>query len=458
MKQKKSQFIFSNFDSKTANQTYNDKLIPKFHYNVDLNFNNISSANSFTSILNSYFTNDEIDYIKQNHKDIVESIIDIEIYEYFDTIADKYCNRVFFIDNNYKLLEYLNKNFINTSSIKFTTKPNVYFDNGQIYFFCDDFLCYIDKNNAPIISTSSVNITSFAIFSNKIIFTTTYDKFSLYISNENKLENLQNNLTHYSVLNFNKSYGEILKIFIIKNKLYVFQKYKISYLNISSTDLIPITICELSYKIYKNTIVLNENYIYFNTTNGLFIFDGSDTKEIHTHILKNTIPSTEDYACVHNGYYYLKTTIKINNINCDAVIELSESNNPIIYKINDISYLKTINHSLAHFLIAITSDGKLLTLSNNKIYNDDRYIKFNKLTFNSTLVKHITKIKIINEGYFTLNIISDMATRKYNIEDNFEIINIDIPGHIFEFEIMSNYIFDIESIFIEVNTIEDIND
>ncbi len=458
MKIKKSNYIFSNFNKELSTKITSLELTPKIFHNIDLNNNTIKPANAFSNFFETYFNNDNYLNLKNNYPKILESIIDIHIYEFYDILLNTYKTRLFFIDNSYNLLEYTNNAFYHFEVINFKTKPIVYFKNNKIYFYTDDFKCYIEEEGNPIILNSAANIFSFLKIGEELFFSLKYDKYNIFYTIDDYLENIQSDTSLFSKLSVNTQYGEIIKIANIKNKIYIFQKYKISYINSSKENYSLMDICDLNFIVYPNTISSNESYIFFNTSNGLYIFDGNDIKPIQISLFKKIFPNNNDVSIFYNGYYYLKTTLKIKQNKNEALLKLNEEDSPVIYKINDIKELQTIKNNSNYTLMLILNNGNILNYSNNQVISGDKYIKFNKITFNTPSLKHISKIKVFNTGICSIVITSDLTKASYNIEDNFLIDNINIAGHIFQFEIESDYDFNIEAISLEINIIEDLND
>lgn len=433
-------------------------MVPQVHYNIDLNFDCIESVDGFTNFFSTYFSAEEMSYLNDNFANILSSIINFYPYEFYDIISKTYKTRLFFIDSNYNLLEYTNSNFININSIKFSQQPNILLKDNKIYFYDEDFMCYIECDNNLVISSVSASITSFVCSGEELFFIDARDKFNIYYTQKDYLENLQNNLLMFSKISVCPTYGEILKIVNIKNKIYVFQKYKISYIYTNSNNHYLIDVIKINHTIYPNTISANESYIYYSSSNGLFIFDGNETKNIHSLLFNTINTSFEDSGTFFNGYYYLKTSKIENDKKYDLVLRLNENTNPIIYKTSDITSIKTIKSNSIYALVLLKNNGEILYFDNSSTISNEKYIKFNKITFNSYFLKNISSLKIFNKGKFTLIINSDLQKATYEIENNFSIDNINIPGHIFEFEIKSNNNFKIENIFVELNVIEDSND
>ena len=75
MKQKKNNYIFSNFNKPLSSKIFNNELTPNFHYNISLNNNHIESANGFCDFFKSYFSEEEYYDFIENSANILKSII-----------------------------------------------------------------------------------------------------------------------------------------------------------------------------------------------------------------------------------------------------------------------------------------------------------------------------------------------------------------------------------------------
>ena len=454
MKIKKNNFIFSNFNKPLSNKISTNELIPSMHINIDLNHNYITSANSFDYLLANLFTKEEYDFVKLNHGEILKNLIDVQIYEYFEEVSGNNKRRFFFLDKELNLLEYINKSFIYLTDVKFKSKPKVIIHNNIIHFYDANTLCYVDGSSSPIISTTSCHVTSCVNVRNILYFSIANDKHNIYISPNENLANLYYDTSLYLKTPINKNFGEPLKIVNIKHKVYIFQKYGIFYID-SSNDYTLINVCDINCKILKNTISSNESYIYFATTNGIYIFDGNDVKKIYSNISNIVMLDDSNIGLSYNNHYYLKTNTKDNGL--DVIVKIDTDDSPIFYNIGKLSNIYLIKTNSFYNLIAVTSDYKFLCYGSHNCFNE-KYIKFNKLTFNTPSLKHVTSIKVLCSGKFTIKISSETSSKTLLIENNTLISNIDIPGYVYDIEINTNDFFKIECIMFDVNIIEDIND
>lgn len=458
MKQKKIHFNFSNFNKSLSNQIYDNELVPNKYYNIDLNTNTISPAEDFSNYYEKIFSKDEYIFMKNNYKSILDNILNFQIYEYYDTFSNSYKVRYFFIDNTYNLLEYSNKVFNNFNIPNFTQIPLIINNDNNIYFYCNEFLCYISGENAPIISTTSTLISNYVNFKNELFFTNTNDKYTIYITPKTNLENIYSDLSLYTKLTTNPNNGEILKLANIKNKLYIFQEYNISYIEINAKNYNLIDIFNIDCKIIKESISKNESYIYFQTTNGVYIFDGNDIEKIHATLFQNIKPSNNDIGLTYNNAYFLKTTYSDNISSYDIIIKITNNQIPVIYKPGNIENLFLFKTHSHYDLIIKNQNSEFLFFNKNLSCKKEKYLKFNKITFNSSIKKYISKISILGTGKYIIKILSDISNKNFSLENNSHLTNINIPGSVFEFEIFSNLDFEIESIFITLDIIEESND
>ena len=97
MKQRKYNFIFSNFNKPLSTKTFTNELVPLVHYNINLNFDCIESVDGFTNFFSTYFSAEEMSYLNDNFTNILSSIINFYPYEFYDIISKTYKTRLFFI-------------------------------------------------------------------------------------------------------------------------------------------------------------------------------------------------------------------------------------------------------------------------------------------------------------------------------------------------------------------------
>lgn len=462
MKQIYKKYLFSNFSENwTDSKIYQNKLF----YNESLNINTTKNIIEPTKNFSNYFEkkianpNQYVDFINK-YKEILQKIIYLTDYEFFDEIEEKRTIRYFLLDNEYSLYEvdFLKAEIIDFG-YKFKAIPNIIKEDGYVYFFTDLGVLIVDGINRPQIFEGVLNIRQYEYFDENLFFVSKEDDFNVYYCEKTQLINLSNNTNYYKKISFNNLGGKILKILKYKDELFIFQQYKISSFNLYATKNI-ITNYVFNSKIIENTIALVDNKIVFLTKNGFKVFDGSNCNSLFFGL--------EDYinfdfekifAFVFNDKYYINLECKINTEYKNVLLEIFSENEKLnfYYFEKDINNFSLIRNSNGYeSLLFVGEENKVLSLDGAKFSENFKYIKFNKISFDNSEKKQIQVIKLISSGNFKMKIKSDIDEFVIEVFEGVSDYKLNLNGHIFELSVESYDDFSISSILIEVMTIEDV--
>ena len=313
----------------------------------------------------------------------------------------------------------------------------------------DDTLIIIENENAPMQCSPNSNIKDFVDCNNVLYFITYDENYKLFYTEKTQLFNISNDLSIYDSIDLDAKYGKVLKAVVFNEKIYVFQQYKITKIEEKNLDCTTHHTCEINCNIFDKSIQVFDDYIVFLNSRGIILFDGNDIQIAYEiYILENNLISSVTYD---NNYYffdgkYLREFDLFKNIISNFKVE------------NLINFYTIKNVTEYKFLTVVNNDNKYLIyyLNNTNKNNSLKYIKFNKLIFETNELKTINSIKFTSKNKFNLKIKSDTSECSFFANfDNFYIKNVGISGHFFEFEFLSEDYFLIDSIFFTVSTLED---
>ena len=452
MNQSKKTYLYTNFkQSPNKHLTLNDLAIQS-SYNLSLKNNIIEPSANFSSVFQDIFSENEYQNLIKNSSDFLKEIYHLEIYEYINN--NNISNfRIFVLDKNFNLYEYSkNKQSFLSHSIKFSSFPKIFKNSNSLIFSSNnDKMVFIEQETNPITITPSPSIETYAIVEDTIYFTSQNNKYRVYYATNSSLLNISDELNNYNGFDFEIEKGEIVCIFNFNKKLYVVQQYRISKLEITSSNSSFINCCTCSFKIYKNSACLFEDYIIFNSSAGIFKFDGNDIKFIFGDITK-CLELENSIGVSYNNKYYLKTKFSDDefNILTDVLIEFDPENESYeIFSVGNISLIYTVSTSIHYYLIAITDEDNSLSVAYlDKLSKSTqlKYLQTNKFSFNSPTLKYIKDIYVSGYGSFDIVIKSDLDQKTIQMNKNLKFSNLSLPGHIFQLLIVGDSYFSIESI------------
>lgn len=452
MKQTNKYFLFSNFKDELLKHTTKNELTIHTALNVTAQNNIIEPTNAFVPLINKILKNKNLEIYFNTNESLVNHILWIGPYQYFNNDLYSFKTRLFAISQGLYLYEFdFETNKFNSTNIQFYSYPQIFtLNNSLIFNSINDKTVEIVNAEQPVVFASP--LTFYCEYSNMIIFSKNNEMFNVCISTNTDIKECLNDEIIISTFEFKAEDGLILKIMPFGNSLIVFQQYKISKLTFSNASWKQSVVCVINVKIVPETICLVNDNIMFCSSKDMFIFDGSNIKQLYQNLTINCYLGGSNAVC-HDNKYYLNTWLKMQPLNENVLIEFDIQNNKFkIYEIGNIANLYTIKTPGFYHLCAvpiINNKCRVKTLDYSLTAIDHMHIKFNKISFDSSLRKFLKNIKFQAIGDFVFTIRSENDYIRFNAKDNFEINDIALPAHCFQFEIDADGPFEIESIFVE---------
>lgn len=455
MKQTKKNYIFNNFSYKLTNGTSKDKLTTNSFKNISFDNEKISSYCPFQNLFDYLFDEEFTNKIKNNND--LSNFLEYFVYEYKESNVFNF--RLFAINSNYELFELDKNNFtFNVLNIKFISKPNYFHYNNMLLILDKSENMYIINYNNEISSFAPIpQVDKFTYFDNSILFFTINNNSQyVYCIENTELYSLNNNLEYYNKIKLNETYGSVLDIININEKIYVVQQYAISRLISSNNQYYIRTICYTS-KIIENSIYSYNDNIYFLTDSGLNIFNGSNTNNILPELSKKLLFIGNVNPVLFNSKYY--AYLFYVNTSQPILLEISLDN--LNYNLFDIGKIYNMNiiQTNNYYLFAIKTNTETIIFNDNKTLENIYYVRFNKLLFNTDLLKTINTLFIESTGSFSLTINSNNKSKTFEVnESNKMFPHIGLSGYNFDIEITSDKYFSIESLHFKITEIGDYYD
>lgn len=461
MKQIKKNFLFSNFNSDIENRKIlkSDLKIESI-YNLTAEHGRIEPTLAFTNFFENLIPNESYQTFSSENIELLNKIIYTTIYEYEDENSHEIEKRIFALDSSFYLYE-LNFTTLkfNSLNISFSEFPTVIKQNGKLYFFLhNETFVLVYGNCNPICLTAMPNLTNFCNCNEKAFFTVKDNSFKIYFTEECEIEDLSDEIENYEYISLNPDGGKVLKLITYKENTFVVQQYRISKIYSNSKEIKLQVICDTKSKIFDKTICQIDDNIVFLSTAGLFVFDGNDIKQVFKNITNNLCRSHFN-SISFNNKYYLATKYYINELSEDVLIEFDFENMSCNFsKIGYIENLYSIkSYNFYELLIVIKNenDYKIFRQNQNKLCQIEKYIKFNRISFDDQNTKILNSLKLSSGGQFILNIKSEIDEVSFKVYESCEINNIGLKGQWFEFEIVSEQVFWIDAILIGINFVEE---
>lgn len=462
MKSSINNYFFSNFENKISpRSTTKNSLSIRNIYNLTTENNVIEPLYNFSNLLKYLVGAESYSVLFTSYYEIINNCQDIIIYEFFNDESGFVATRIFLIDKNYKLYEIdVNQLKIIDFELSFLQKPKILKIENKLYLYnYNDLFLMISDNSYPLIVSNPPNISSYVNYHGLSLFSVIEQKFSIFVATVSNFIDIESNLSPYSCINLCPELGEVKKIIIYKDNLYVIQQFGISKITVSNNNFKLQSYCSIQSEIYEKTIALIDDFVIFYTTSGLYIFDGNDIKQIFKNVVKN-FASAEFIGITFNNKYYIKTRYYINDIAEHVIIEFDVENDCCnIFKIGEttsLDIIQTLNH---YYLVTTVKDNnsnyKILYLDKSLINQNEKYIQFNKLSFDDNIFKVVNEIKIQAIGSYKVIISSDIQSSYFELEGDAYVRNIGLKGQIFEMEIKSDRGFLIESILLRTSQIQE---
>ncbi len=434
----------SNF--KFNNNASDDNLQIEYFENINLDNGEITSELKQGDLFYDLFGEVISNQIKNINNELLNKTIEIIPYEYFDEIINNKILRLFILTNNYELYELDNESYLFKVIHQFTNKPNIIFNKSNLYYFDKNECMIVDLSNLVLIENLP-QINSYVEYNNQLFFTTDAP-FNIFQCEEIEFKNLSNNLNIYNNYKTNLENGEILKVILLKNKLYAITEYTILKYDSDYDKFIKQN--DLKLCIYKNTIEIIDNKVLFYTTNGLYSFDGNNIELTSNSLLD--INKNAKSVCFNQNYYIFSP----NHVN--FLYKFNLQNNYLIpLKLNNIKNFYVISsNSIYNLCICqlIENTYKNITLYN---LNSNSFIKqqlaFKSSFFGSAKTKQIKNIILKSEGEFLFTIKSDISETCFYVSSPTSFRNLSLNGNIFTIEISTQNYFKLKSILIEYSEV-----
>lgn len=448
----KTKYIsFSNFKFNHSNINNDDKnLVIEDLYNINTNNGCIQSEINLNNIISELFNDDIANNIKSNNLEVLSTFVKIIPYEYFNENSLKTEVRLFGITNNYKLYELNKDTCIFEEKYLFEHIPKDILSENILYIFDINNKCVIVENENILSIENIPYIETFSSDFNYLYFTTNKNPSKILITEKCHLKNISTNLNQYSFLQTTIEDGPIYKIVNIKDNIYIITQYSI--LRLDNKNNILIKQNSLNLQIYKNSINQIDDYIIFYSTNGLYTFDGSDIKQIFPNCLN--VDKSAIFICFNHNLYILSEFLK----NIIYKYSLTDNQLSIINceSINNIYPIKTFSNYNICINQLITNNYKTNVLySKLKPIQSNQYVKFKTTFLGTDKEKQIKNLHINCSGDFTLKISSNFTESHFNISNSTSLSNLLLNGTFFNFEIISNSYFKLNSILLCYDEIGD---
>lgn len=440
----KSQF-YSDFKYNPINtlNTYNNLLIND-SFNINTENNTIKSCGFQSDLFKQLFNAEIAEDIKSNNFELLKSITKIIPYEYFNEINNCFENRIFALDESFSFYEL----DLNSHSLKniytFISNPKIIQSDDILYFFDEDNKCVLIENSNLLTVEELPKIKSFTTNSTKIYFTLENKSNILYASELCKLKDLSKNIEQYDSIKIPLEDGFIENVFCIKDKIFILTQYSIFKYDSENSSLIKQN--DLNLYIYKHSSNLIDDNIIFYSSNGLYLFDGIDVKQIFSNHLK--LSKNADFVYFNHNLYIFDSKFK------NLLFRYNLTNNTFIkYKISNLTNFYTIKTSVIYTLvICYKNDNQniISTLDNTLDQNQklEQYVKFKPTFLNSNTLKQINNIYVNSTGNFQLKISSEISTVIFSISNEKQHLKLCLDGTFFNFEILSESDFELNSLLI----------
>ena len=299
---------------------------------------------------------------------------------------------------------------------------NYRLDNKDCMIFCStsatDYLYTWDSINAVQKYTGCPAVLSLAKHAGRLFATSTGDKKKLYFSDDLDPRNWQVSDTAGGYIEISDDRGALNKLIEWNNYLYVIRDYGITRISAwgEQQDFVVRHLYLSTGKIYANSAVHCGSCILMLCKDGLYMFDGTDTKKVNTGLDKffDSVDNENSVGAFLDGKYYLSCRL---NYGDDQVVGCESGdcvNNTLLeYDINtgklnilrgvDIKLLLNVQTSefsklvcctntagQQNVLMEVTHDGQILDTPTFKFWESPK-----------TDLGYPDKQKVLNEIYVT---------------------------------------------------------
>lgn len=392
-----------------------------------------------------------------------QRVMQIFVYYNFNRQIKKEQNYLIIRTNSgnfYKLLIVKNSNWekiTGLSTKKHTEGVNYRFNNKDVMLFSssDMKLTMYDGTTVTAIENAP-KVKSMAVHFGRV-FISTIDEGDLWFSDDYNPLNWNVSLGEAGFISFCDTLGKTIKVVSFKDYLYIFKEYGIYRLQAigveSNFDLN--LVCELSVKIYKDSIVQMENEIMFIASDGLYKFNGFTLQKINKNlkmlqnveekgIVSGKMKNTYLVALCNPDFVDLVGDNNVNNCLLSYDILTNKLEVSAGYTIRNLTPIKMhqtancfvlIEYFLCSSIGMLEYTGKLL---NSNLGGWFYTIKYGFGDFDK--YKYIRQIKIMSKFDVDVGVETSTGTRWYKLKgsDSVSTIKMDIKTKfvslIFNFE------------------------
>lgn len=196
----------------------------------------------------------------------------------------------------------------------------------------DSFLTVYDGENAPYQITTAPKITSMCVHYERL-YGAGVDN-TLWFSDDLDPTNWNISYDQAGYIEFADELGAPQKVVSFLDYLYVFRKYGITRLSAYSAqeDFYATQLYTASGSIYPDTVSVCGDKILFLSSDGLYLFDGMDTKKILPSLdgLFDGVDNSNASACFYEGKYILAARANFNDGRRELCENDSYVNNAVI--------------------------------------------------------------------------------------------------------------------------------
>ncbi len=175
----------------------------------------------------------------------------------------------------------------------------------------DDDLTVYDGTNAPYVVSQAPRISSMCIHYERLFATSNNN--TLWFSDDLDPTNWNVTLDQAGYIDFTDEKGKLYKVISFLDYLFIFRQYGITRLTAYALqeEFYANQLYTTSGEIYPNTVAVCGDIIFFLCSDGLYSFDGINTKRILTNLDKmlTNVDKTQATATYSNGKYILATKL-----------------------------------------------------------------------------------------------------------------------------------------------------
>ena len=442
-------FLFSNFENKEAsNSIINNNLKIKNLQNMKTSNGVITSWNNITSAFNIFFNEEQANIIQDSNKDIINKIVKLIPYEFFDQNKNDVILRLFVETEDNQLYELNNNNTFEFKHQLSNKLLNIFIVKNTLYLFSKSNECIIVENNNEFIISYLPNIYSFCYTNENLYFVTKDNPFRVYITENIDLKNISLDLSQYKYIDTNFESGNIISLVCIENKAYIIHQYEIS--KIVANNLLQ-RITNLTFDIFNNTVCTFNDCIAFFSSCGLFLFDGNNIENLLTNNFLAIKNNAKSFIFNDNFYIYSND---FQNYIFEINLHTSAYNKLYINDLVEFYKIRTLSHHNLFFTTSVENSYQNFSIGKSNQTFQNQFVEFNTTTFDSSLVKQLVNLKINAQGLYTLKITTDSNEYVFESSDTTSLFNLNISGTYFRFKFISNTNFNLNSIMCDVGYLE----